>query len=149
MSSRRKLAVAIAGFIIEKRKRKRKRKVRSHWIKSWISRRETYGFCDTLMHELREDIGEYTRFLRINPIYFDELLNLVKCDIQKQNTHLREPIPSKIKLAATFKFLSSGIFSFFFTFTFYVFRTEGLQKHFFLIKKIGATFLTIASVPKQ
>ena len=61
------------------------------------------------MHELRsEEIEEYTRLLRMPPNLFDELLQLIE-DIQKQTTQLREPIPAKVKLAATLKFLTSGI----------------------------------------
>ena len=36
-------------------------------------------------------------------------MHVVEGDIQKQITVLREPIAAKIKLAATLKFLSSGM----------------------------------------
>ena len=59
------------------------------------------------MHELRtEEIMEYTKFLRFTPALFDNLLELIEMDIQKQETVLREPIQAKVKLAATLKFLS-------------------------------------------
>ena len=37
-----------------------------------------------------------------------ELLKLIETDIQKQNTHLRDAIPAKIKLAVTLRFLATG-----------------------------------------
>ena len=57
------------------------------------------GFHNGLIHELRhENIEEYIRFLKMSPECFDEVLQLVEEDIQKQRTHLREPIPAKVKL---------------------------------------------------
>ena len=47
-------------------------------------------------------------FLRITPDNFKELLKLTETDIQKQNTHLRDAIPAKKKLAATLRFLETG-----------------------------------------
>ena len=62
------------------------------------------------MHELRtEEIMEYTKFLWFTPALFDNLLELIEMDIQKQETVLREPIPAKVKLAVTLQFLSSGM----------------------------------------
>ena len=40
---------------------------------------------------------------------FDELLSYVEIDITKQTTVLREPIPAKMKLAATLYYLSTGM----------------------------------------
>lgn len=37
---------------------------------------------------------EYKKFLRMSPDVFDELLNLIKEDFTRQNTHMRESIPS-------------------------------------------------------
>ena len=62
------------------------------------------------MYELRtEDVEEYIKFLRMPPSLFDELLELMEPDIKKESIFMREPIPPKIKLAATLKFLSSGL----------------------------------------
>ena len=52
---------------------------------------------------------EYTWLLRMSPYLFAELLLLIENDIQKEATFMREPIPPKLKLAATSKFLSSGM----------------------------------------
>ena len=43
----------------------------------------------------------------MTPDNFNELLKLTETDIEKQNTHLRDAIPAKIKLAATLRFLAT------------------------------------------
>ena len=43
----------------------------------------------------------------MTPNNFNELLKLIETDIEKQNTHLRDAIPAKIKLAATLRFLAT------------------------------------------
>ena len=51
---------------------------------------------------------EYKQFLRMSPELVDELLILVKPEIEKETTILRDPIPSALKLAATIRYLSTG-----------------------------------------
>lgn len=109
MDSDEETAAAIVVCVLAKRSKRRKRK-RSVWVKPWLTRRNVFGFYDTLMQELRqENIEEYIKFLKMPPMFFDEILQLIEEDIKKQNTILREPIPAKVKLAATLKFLSSGM----------------------------------------
>ena len=66
-------------------------------------------FKDTLLQELRsEDEGAYKKFLCMSPDISDKLLNLIKEDITRQNTHLRESIQAPVKLAPTIRFLTTG-----------------------------------------
>ena len=59
--------------------------------------------------ELRmEDEDGYKKFLRMTPEIFDDLPNLIECDIKKKSTFERDPIPPNIKLAVTLRFLSAG-----------------------------------------
>ena len=59
--------------------------------------------------ELRmEDEDGYKKFIRMTPEIFDELPNLIECDIKKKSTFERDPIPPNIKLAVTLRFLSAG-----------------------------------------
>lgn len=44
----------------------------------------------------------------MSPDVFDELLNLIKEDFTRQNTHMRESILAALKLAATTRFLATG-----------------------------------------
>ena len=74
-----------------------------------MSRRTNLGVYDTLLQELRsEDEGEYRKFLRMTPENFDELLELIKADISKYDTNMRDSIPANIKLAATVRYLATG-----------------------------------------
>lgn len=104
MDSEEEYAAALAVTILFNRKKKKakKRKKREAWVKPWLCRRNKLGFYNTLLSELRnEEVTEYTKFLRMPPCLFDELLELIKLDIQKQSTKFREPVPAKIKLATS------------------------------------------------
>ena len=64
--------------------RKKKIKTREVWVKA-LTRRGKLGICATLVAELRmEELSEYTRFFRMPPPSFDELLSLIEGDISKQ-----------------------------------------------------------------
>ena len=93
-------AIIIAVFT----KRKREKRKRAEWVKPWIVRRSQLGAYDTLLSELQiEEESEYKNYLRMSPECFDELFDLVKIDITKQNTNRRDTIPPKLKLAATIR----------------------------------------------
>ena len=63
------------------------RKKRSVWVKPWLQRRNKLGVYHTLLQELRiEAEDEYKKFLRMSPEVFDELLTLVKPEIEKETT---------------------------------------------------------------
>ena len=110
MDFEEELAPAVVVYILEKKRKEKKPEKRSTWVKPWLTRRDPLGFYNTLMYKLRtEDVEEYARFLRIPPYLFDELLELIETDIQKEATFMRELIPPKVKLAATLTFLSSGM----------------------------------------
>ena len=46
--------------------------------------------------------------MQVNFNDFDEILHIVKEDITKYSTQLREPIPAEVKLAITIRFLATG-----------------------------------------
>ena len=54
------------------------------------------------------DEDEFTKFLRMAPEIFDDLLNLIECDIKKKGTIMRDTKPPNNELAATLTFLSTG-----------------------------------------
>ena len=39
---------------------------------------------------------------------FEEIFQPIKDDVRKENTKMRKPIPPRLKLAATTRFLSAG-----------------------------------------
>lgn len=56
---------------------------------------------------LSEASGEFTNFCRMSIIDFEFLLNKIELLIKKQ-TRLRIPIPPKIRLAITLRYLATG-----------------------------------------
>ena len=78
-------------------------------VKNGLNRRNELGVYNNLLWELRmEDEREYKKFLRMTLEIFDDLLNLIECEIQKKRTIMRDPIPPDIKLAAILRSLSTG-----------------------------------------
>lgn len=86
-----------------------KRKKRSVWVRKWIRRREHLGASNTLLRELAvEDTTEYFKFLRMEPIKFDQLLTKITPLIKKTDTVMREAITPKTKLQITLRYMSTG-----------------------------------------
>ena len=89
----RAAAAVIIGVLLKRRKTKHRKK-RSVWVKpwAWLQRRNKLGVYHTLLQELRiEAEDEYKKFLRMSPEVFDELLTLVKPEIEKETTKLWDP----------------------------------------------------------
>ena len=80
-------AAAIAIVVICKRRKRRVKKQcrqkRSDCVKDWLTKRSELGFERTLLREFRsENEDEYRKLLRMTAENFDELLDLIKIDIQ-------------------------------------------------------------------
>lgn len=84
---------------------------RKWWVKPWAreERREAQGLGANLIPEMREtDPESFKNFFRMEPMYYDELLELVKPHITKQDTTMRNAIKAEDKLAVTLRFLAGG-----------------------------------------
>lgn len=93
---------------LERKERERQRR-RTVWVKSWIQKRQQFGASSTLLRELRdEDPLSYRNILRMNPIQFDCLLQMVHDIIQRKDTKLRRSITAQTKLEITLRYLASG-----------------------------------------
>ena len=104
------IAFAAASTVIlheqSKIKKRRKRKI---WVTPWLLERSAFGVYDTLLQKMRlNDIEGYKNYLRMTEENFLEILALVREDIEKQNTVMRESIPADIKLAATIRYMATG-----------------------------------------
>lgn len=55
-----------------------------------------------------EDGGEFSNFCRMSSSDFEFLLHKIGPMIEKQQTRLRMPIPAKIRLALTLRYLATG-----------------------------------------
>ncbi|KAF2885723.1 hypothetical protein ILUMI_20496 [Ignelater luminosus] len=68
-------------------------KNRGGWVREWVLRRENYGACNNLLHELRtEDAQQFKNFIGMLAVDLEELLSKVGTRIKKQDTHLRASI---------------------------------------------------------
>ena len=110
--SRRVAACVLVLLFVNRRRRNRKRWInRKVWTKPYISRNPTLGAYNTLVQELRtEDAAAFKTFLRMDQTCFLELLEMVKPQLQKQDTNMRKSIPADEKLALTLRYLATGEF---------------------------------------
>ena len=88
------------------RKRRKKRRV---YMKPWFRRRKNWELYGTLLAELRfKEEYNYNILLRMTCENFEEIFQLIKTDIPKGKSNLRELILPKLQLAATIVYLSTG-----------------------------------------
>ncbi|XP_068726261.1 uncharacterized protein [Montipora capricornis] len=86
-----------------------RQRARQYWVRSWINRRQQFGFYHQLMNELREEnVGDFINFMRMPPEMFDEILERIRGRITKQKTRYRDPLEPGLKLAVTLRHLASG-----------------------------------------
>ncbi|CAH1384646.1 unnamed protein product [Tenebrio molitor] len=78
------------------------------WVHEINMVRRKEGEFHTLYPLLRNDEEIFFLYFRMNFECFDELLNLIKDDIQKQCTNYREPIEPVERLTVTLRFLATG-----------------------------------------
>ena len=65
-------------------------------MKLWLKRRKNLEFYETLLAELRLKDVYYYNILRMTSENFEEILQLIKDDITKENTKMRELIPPRL-----------------------------------------------------
>ena len=80
--------LAVASVIKKKNKRQKKEKTKN-WVKSWLTRLNEFDLYTNifLMELCVEDGGECKKLLRMTLQIFDDLLNLIQCDIKKKKFH--------------------------------------------------------------
>ncbi|XP_046406228.1 protein ANTAGONIST OF LIKE HETEROCHROMATIN PROTEIN 1-like [Ischnura elegans] len=90
--------------------RRQGRRRRSAWTRPWIRRREEgRGVLDMVHRELAsEDRDAFKNFLRMTEEQFFEILSMVRDDIQKQDTGMRESMSPEKRLSLTLRFLATG-----------------------------------------
>ncbi|XP_028132028.2 uncharacterized protein LOC114327552 [Diabrotica virgifera virgifera] len=101
-------AASIATFLLIQTSKKKRQ--RSMWSRAWLQKRqEGRGVLSMVETELKDsDSEKYRQFLRMCEPQFDELLELIREDITKQDTILRKSISAEYRLALTLRFLASG-----------------------------------------
>ena len=72
---------------------KKKERKKEIFVKAWLKRRKNLELYGTLLVELRlEQEYNYSILLRMTSEHFEEIFQLIKDDILKENTSLRELI---------------------------------------------------------
>ena len=114
------LCATAAPLKLKKKKKERKKKreevarrrvqvKRRKKVKDWLKRRVQLGHNRTLLYELEEgDIASFKNYLRIDPDTFNEILERITSRIKKLTTNIKKPIPVRLRLAATLRFLATG-----------------------------------------
>lgn len=97
------LALTIA--LLKKTKKKRTRR----WSKQW------YLLRDRFTHEHLQNIlqvtepNDFKNFLRMDNEAFETLLEMVRPNIEKQDSNMRQAIPASQRLSVTLRFLATGM----------------------------------------
>lgn len=82
---------------------------RGQWVRQFVSDRKAHGAYHCLINVLKADQKGYKNFFRMDFPTFEELLDKVSPLIAKQDTVMREAIPSEERLAITLRFLATGM----------------------------------------
>ena len=99
------LTLTLAVCEMNKRKKKRERR----WSKEWYKLRDRFTH-ERLLNYLRvTEPEDYKNFLRMDEAAFDNLLELIKPKIEKQDTVMRKAIPASQRLSITLRYVASGM----------------------------------------
>ena len=89
-------AAAVIIALISKKNKLRKKKVGGLCVKPWLKRRKSLELYKTLLAELRlKEEYNYNILLRMTSVNFEEIFQLTKDDLTKENTKMRELIPPR------------------------------------------------------
>lgn len=90
-----------AAYIVLSKCRRKKRKM---WMRHYYKQRS-----NEILRELLQDSDElFKNFTRMSPVDFHYLLDLVRPQITKEDTVMREAVPADIRLAVTLRYLATG-----------------------------------------
>ena len=78
-------------------------------MNDWLKRRVQLGHNRTLLYDLEEeDIASFKNYLRMDTDTFNEIQERITPRIKKLTTNYKNPIPVRLRLAATLRFLATG-----------------------------------------
>ena len=90
-------------------------------MKPWLKRRKNLKFYETLIADLRlEEEYNYNILLRLTSENSEEIFQLIKDVIPKENTKLRELIPPRLKSCnRNWLFINRGVIQEFYGYEYY------------------------------
>lgn len=96
------MAVIIGVGLVKKKKK------RSIWCKKWLMEKEKLSHM-ALIKELQVSApDDFFNYLRMNSDMFYALLEIIRPDIEKQDSRLRKAISAEERLAVTLRYLATG-----------------------------------------
>jgi len=105
------LAAATCCIIVKQQSQKRRRR-RRFWFHPVLQERRQQGDYLHLIQELRDDPALFQRYFRLSVAQFDVVLELLRPDIQLQNTRWRSSIDPGQQLAITLRYSFLILFTF-------------------------------------
>ena len=108
------LSYMYTQLLRERRMNKKRKYTRKRfWVKDWLLKRPTLGWCETILKELSEGRlydheKDQKQFLRIDEGMFHYVLERVAPIIKKEDTNYRKAITPFERLAITLRYLGSG-----------------------------------------
>ena len=88
---------------------RRGRRMRTIWVREWLSRRSQFGIYEQLLEELRrEDVVAFKIFLRVNLAMFREIVDRPTVRLQKKDTWYRKALPVALKDTLSLRHLATG-----------------------------------------
>lgn len=106
-------ACPLVLFYVYHRKMNRREHCRNIkiWTKPYLSRSPSLAVYNMLIQELyAEDVAGFKNYLHMDQTCFNELSQIIKRYIQKQDTNKHKNIPASEKLAPSLRYLMTGDF---------------------------------------
>lgn len=97
------VAVGLSCFDEKKKKKQRKK-----WSKNWLLERKKYSHMNLLRELQQNEQGDFLNYLRMDEGKFYSVLNLIRPQIEKQDTVMRESVSAEERLIATLRYLATG-----------------------------------------
>lgn len=92
------------ALLLLKPRRRRQRQKRKFWVHPILELREQHGQFYHLFMELRSDEEKFFNYFRMSVSSFDELNNILKSKIKREDTIMRRSIQPEERLAVTLRF---------------------------------------------
>lgn len=89
--------------------------IERHWWRNWRHWQNTYFlsegtlYGENLLADLNlQDRAGFRNFVRMTPYDFKKLLQIIRCEISRTDTHYWAAIPQSIQLAIMLRYLATG-----------------------------------------
>lgn len=90
-------------WILFRNYKERRRRQRNHWIHPILHDRFTHGCFVTLYPNLRKHDHKFFNYFRMSIASFDELMDIVKDDLEAREDSIRDSISPEEKLVITLR----------------------------------------------